>query len=97
MVEISSGPAAGDPEVSLPERGERELAFAAVADLVGGAGEAVPLSGFKDQIRKQRPGFSEKTLGYRNFLQFVRAANAGGFVDLRWDGDAEDYLLTPAP
>lgn len=97
VVEISSGPAAGDPEVSLPERGERELAFAAVADLVGGAGEAVPLSGFKDQIRKQRPGFSEKTLGYRNFLQFVRAANAGGFVDLRWDGDAEDYLLTPAP
>lgn len=95
VVELGDGPAAGDPEVSLPERGEREEVFALVRALVGDAGEPVPLSGFKDTLRKDRPGFSEKTLGYRNFLQFARAAAAGGFVDLQWDEDAEDYLLTP--
>ena len=96
LVEISPGPAAGDPEVTLPERGEREVAFAVVAELVGGAGEPVPLSGLKDLVRKQREGFSEKTLGYRNFLQFIRAADAAGFITLAWDENVEDYLLTPA-
>ena len=40
------------------------------------------------------PDFSEKTLGYRGFLQFVKAADAAGVVELRWDEDAEDYLLS---
>ncbi len=96
VVELEEGPAAGDPEVSLPERGEREAAFAVVADLVAASSDPVPLSGFKDQIRKESPQFSEKPLGYRNFLQFARAAHAGGFVNLSWDPESEDYLLTPA-
>jgi len=96
LVEISPGPAAGDPEVTLPERGERDVAFAVVAELVASADQPVPLSGLKDQVRKQREGFSEKTLGYRNFLQFIRAADADGFIALAWDEEAEDYLLRPA-
>src|SRR5690625_4521178 len=96
LVEVSPGPAKGDPEVSLPEGGEREVAFAVVAELVQAAGQPVPLSGFKDRIRKVRPGFSEKPLGYRNFLQFARAADAEGRVKLHWDEESEDYLLTSA-
>ncbi len=96
LVEISPGPAAGDPEVSLPERGEREVSFALMAKVVQDAGGPVPLSGLKDRVRKVRPDFSEKTLGYRNFLQFARAAAAASYVDLRWDAESEDYLLTTA-
>ncbi|MFU8871792.1 NYN domain-containing protein [Micromonospora sp. SL4-19] len=98
VVELAEGPAKGDPEVSLPERGDREAAFAllrsVVLDLAGGAG-AVALSGLKDQLRRARSDFSEKKLGYRSFLQFCKAAATNGVVDLRWSPDADDYLLTP--
>ncbi|MGW5671778.1 NYN domain-containing protein [Micromonospora sp. NPDC003776] len=98
VVELGEGPAKGDPEVSLPERGDREAAFellrAVVADLAADGGAAA-LSGLKNQLRRARPDFSEKKLGYRSFLQFVKAAATSGVVDLRWDPDADDYLLTP--
>ncbi|MDF2848773.1 MAG: hypothetical protein K0R97_2755, partial [Oerskovia sp.] len=61
VVQLSAGPATGDPEVSLPERGH--------------AGEA---------------------LGYRSFLQFCKAAQTAGAIDLRWDDDADDYLVSVA-
>lgn len=94
LVELAAGPAAGDPEVSLPEQGETEDAFALLRSVVAGADGPAPLSGLKNQLRKQRPDFSEKTLGYRSFLQFIKGAEAAGVVRLRWDEDAEDYLLT---
>ncbi len=98
VVELAAGPAKGDPEVSLPERGDREAAFAllrsVVVDLAGGDG-AVALSGLKDQLRRARPDFSEKKLGYRSFLQFCKAAATSGAVDLRWSPDADDYQVTP--
>ncbi|MCW3843729.1 NYN domain-containing protein [Micromonospora yasonensis] len=98
VVELGEGPAKGDPEVSLPERGDREAAFellrSVVADLAGDGGAAA-LSGLKNQLRRARPDFSEKKLGYRSFLQFVKAAATSSAVDLRWDPDADDYLLTP--
>ncbi|MFE9692154.1 NYN domain-containing protein [Micromonospora sp. NPDC005806] len=98
VVELGEGPAKGDPEVSLPERGDREAAFellrSVVAELAAGDG-AVALSGLKNQLRRARPDFSEKKLGYRSFLQFGKAAATSGLVDLRWDPDHEDYLLTP--
>ena len=94
IVELAAGPAAGDPEVSLPEQGETEDAFALLRTVVAGADGPAPLSGLKNQLRKQRPDFSEKTLGYRSFLQFIKGAEAAGVVSLRWDEDAEDYLLT---
>ncbi|MGR6319510.1 NYN domain-containing protein [Micromonospora soli] len=98
VVELGEGPAKGDPEVSLPERGDREAAFellrAVVGELAAGGGVAA-LSGLKNQLRRARPDFSEKKLGYRSFLQFCKAAATSGVVDLRWDPDHEDYLLTP--
>ncbi|SBT41817.1 PIN domain-containing protein [Micromonospora auratinigra] len=98
VVELGEGPAKGDPEVSLPELGDREAAFellrTVVAELAADGG-AVALSGLKNQLRRARPDFSEKKLGYRSFLQFGKAAATGGAADLRWDPDADDYLLTP--
>jgi uncharacterized protein (TIGR00288 family) len=97
VVELAEGPAKGDPEVSLPEHGGREAAFgllrSVVADLAGDEG-AVALSGLKNQLRRVRPEFSEKKLGYRGFLQFCRAAANSGAIDLQWSPDADDYLLT---
>ena len=58
------------------------------------------LSGLKNRLRKRRADFSEKEFGYGGFLQFVKAAQARGFVDLTWDDDAEDYRVRvpePAP
>ncbi|MEJ3743903.1 PIN domain-containing protein [Actinomycetes bacterium KLBMP 9797] len=98
VIELTDGPSKGDPGVSLPEHGDREEAFAllrsVVADLAGGDG-AVPLSGLKNQLRRARPDFSEKKLGYRSFLQFCKAAATNGGVDLQWNTEADDYLLKP--
>jgi hypothetical protein len=97
VVELVEGPAKGDPEVSLPERGDREAAFgllrSVVFDLAGSDGP-VALSGLKSQLRRVRTDFSEKKLGYRSFLQFCKAAATSGAVDLQWSSDADDYLLT---
>jgi uncharacterized protein (TIGR00288 family) len=97
VVELSEGPAKGDPEVSLPEHGDREDAFRILRSVVGDLSRSsgpVALSGLKDQVRKVRPDFSEKKLGYRSFLQFCKAAETSGAVDLDWNRDADDYLLT---
>jgi uncharacterized LabA/DUF88 family protein len=97
VVELTDGSAKGDPEVTLPEHGDREAAFALLHSVVAGlagSGGSVALSGLKNQVRKVTPEFSEKKLGYRTFLQFCRAAATSGVVELRWSADAEDYLLT---
>ena len=100
VVELAEGPAKGDPEVSLPEHGDREDAFrllrSVVQDVAGSDG-AVALSGLKNQLRRVRPDFSEKKLGYRSFLQFCKAAATSGVVHLRWSPEADDYLLTTQP
>src|SRR5256885_1820164 len=100
VVELADGPAKGDPEVSLPEHGDREGAFgllrSVVADVAGPDG-AVALSGLKNQLRRVRPDFSEKKLGYRSFLQFCKAAATSGAVELRWSPEADDYLLNATP
>lgn len=97
VVELSQGTAKGDPEVSLPAHGGETEAFAllqkVVSDLQAG-GTTVQLSGLKNQVRKARPGFSEKKYGYGGFLQFCKAAETQGFVTLAWDPEAEGYLLT---
>ena len=100
VVELAGSSAKGDPEVTLPEHGDREAAFAllraVVLDLAGATGSAA-LSGLKNQVRKLAPDFSEKKLGYRSFLQFCKAAATSGAVELKWNPDADDYLLTAAP
>src|SRR5690625_3245547 len=94
VVELSEGPAAGDPQVTLRERGEREDTFALLVEIVREAGGTVPLSGLKDRVRKHRPEFSEKSLGYRSFLQFCKAAQTDGHIRLDWDEEADGYLVT---
>ncbi|MEU7982438.1 NYN domain-containing protein [Micromonospora sp. NPDC049081] len=98
VVELAEGPAKGDPEVSLPEHGDQELAFALLRGVVAelaGSGGPVALSGLKNQLRRARPEFSEKKLGYRSFLQFCKAAATANEVALAWSAEADDYLLTP--
>lgn len=96
IVELSDGPAAGDPHVGLPERGDRDTAFALLADVVRESNEGLgaPLSGLKDLIRRRAAGFSEKQLGYSSFLQFCRAAATAGVVTMKREGD-EYHLGTP--
>ncbi|HEX6198003.1 MAG TPA: NYN domain-containing protein [Jiangellaceae bacterium] len=96
VVELGEGPAKGDPEVSLPEQGDRDDAFGLLRAVVADGGSPVALSGLKNRLRKARPGFSEKKLGYRSFLQFCKAADAAGAVKLGWDDKSGDYLLTAA-
>jgi hypothetical protein len=97
VVELTDGSAKGDPEVTLPEHGDREAAFGllrtVIFDLAGTDG-SVALSGLKNKVRKAEPDFSEKKLGYRSFLQFCKAAATSGSVGLQWSPEAEDYLLT---
>src|SRR4029453_189240 len=99
VVELLESSAKGDPEVTLPEHGDQEAAFALLRTVVfdvAGSDGAVALSGLKNRVRKAAPDFSEKKLGYRSFLQFCKAAATGGAVDLKWSADADDYLLTTA-
>lgn len=94
FVELAPGPSAGDPEVSLPEQGDTDAAFALLRDVVQEANGSAALSGLKNAVRKRRPDFSEKALGFRGFLQFAKAAEAAGTVSLAWDDEADDYLVT---
>jgi len=97
VVELIPGPAKGDAEVTLPEHGDQEAAFALlhlVVSELAGSGGSVALSGLKNRVRKAAPDFSEKKLGYRSFLQFCKAAATSGAVDLKWSPEADDYLLT---
>lgn len=100
IVELSTGSAAGDPEVSFPENEPAEDdAFRLLAGVVGEesrGGNGVPLSGLKDRVRKRRPGFSEKTYGFASFLSFAKAARARGVVRMAWDETAGDWRLQPA-
>ena len=98
IIELSEGPAKGDPEVSFPSegRGEEEafeLLRSVVRDLQKG-GKAPQLSGLKNQLRKRSSDFSEKRFGFSGFLQFTKAAQRRGFVDLRWDDEMGDYIVT---
>lgn len=84
IIELTEGPAKGDPEITLPE-GERPGAFSLLRSTVADLdedGQGVALSGLKDQIRQRSEGFSEKSLGYGSFLQFVRGAAAQDVVRL---------------
>ncbi len=98
VIELREGAAQGDPVVDFPSDGGGESkAFELLRDVVGELEQrngAPPLSGLKDQLRKRSPGFSEKNYGYSGFLQFVKAADAKGAIDLEWDDETEDYVLS---
>ncbi len=98
VIELREGSAQGDPIVDFPSNGGGEAkAFELLRDVVGELEQrsgSPPLSGLKDQLRKRQPRFSEKDYGYSGFLQFVKAADAKGVIELDWDDDAEDYILS---
>ncbi|WP_156250396.1 PIN domain-containing protein [Pseudactinotalea terrae] len=97
VLDVTDGPAQGDPVVRLSERGSREEAFGLLRDAVadiGKNGKPVPLNGLKDHLRRDHPEFTEKTFGYRSFLQFARAAETAGVIAMERNDDG--YLLTPA-
>ncbi len=98
VVELDDSGAVGDPIVSFPEEGRGEDAvFGLLRDVVaelGKEGDGVHLSGLKDEMRKRDASFSEKKYGYAGFLQFVKAADARGYVDYDWSDAADGYVLT---
>ncbi|MGH2756792.1 MAG: NYN domain-containing protein [Actinomycetota bacterium] len=98
VIELHEGSAEGDPHVDFPSGGGGEgSAFELLRDVVGELEQregGAPLSGMKDQLRKRNPGFSEKDFGYGGFLQFVKAATAKGVIDMEWDEEADDYVLS---
>ncbi len=94
VIVLSDGPSSGDPVVELPEQPDSAKAFDLLRAVVQDAGGTAALSGLKNHVRKRRPDFSEKALGYGGFLQFCKAAAAADAVRLAWDDEAEDYLVT---
>ena len=99
VVRLDDSGRQGDPEVSFPAegRGEKE-AFALLQKIVLSApsGKTVPLSRLKDDMRKMDDSFSERSFGYSGFLQFVKAANARGIVDLSFEEASGSYNVGPA-
>ncbi len=97
MLELRTGSAQGDPEVTLPEDESADGdAFRLLADVVQelqATGSPPQLSGLKDQLRKRLPGFSEKRYGFNTFLSFAKAARARNIVAMDWDESSSDYLL----
>lgn len=98
VIQLKAGSAGGDPYVEFSsDGGGEEKAFDLLHDVVAeleGRDGAPPLSGLKNELRKRKRGFSEKNYGYAGFLQFVKAADARGVVDLEWDDETEDYYLS---
>ncbi len=97
VIELSSGPARGDPEVDFPAGGGSEVeAYALLQSAVRVLevrGQPVVLSGLKNEIRRGRPDFDERQFGFGSFLQFCRSARAREAIDLEWDAGLRDYVL----
>ena len=100
IVELGEKSANGDPEVSFPvDEPAEDDAFRVLAEVVGELSRrdgGVPLSGLKDQVRKRRPEFSEKTYGYASFLSFAKAARARGVITMAYEQVNGDWYLEPA-
>ena len=94
LIVISDRTPGSDPAVSLPELADTTEAFALLRDAVVAAGGTAPLSGLKNRVRKVRPEFSEKPLGFRGFLQFCRAAETAGVVALARDDAGDGYSVS---
>ena len=95
MIELTEGPARGDPVVQFPQDGGGEneafaLLVKVVSDLQKKNGRPT-LSGLKNQVRKRDTSFSEKKYGFSGFLQFCKAAATRGLIELEWDESLADY------
>lgn len=97
-IQLTDSARPGDPNVSFPAGGRGEAAaFDLLVDTVASVanGKPVPLSGVKDEMRKENPDFSEKQYGYSGFLQFVKAARANGLIALDFDEESGAYSIRP--
>lgn len=95
-VQLDASSRKGDPVVSFPEggRGEDEAFTLLVATIKSlKSSEPVALSGLKDEMRKASPNFSEKQYGYGGFLQFMKAANTKGVIEMEFDADSGAYSV----
>jgi uncharacterized protein (TIGR00288 family) len=99
VIESRDGGAQGDPEIGFPAAADDEDAafelLRATVERVTKKSGPPQLSGLKTVLRKQQADFSEKKFGYRSFLQFCKAANARGVIEMDLDESAEDYVLRP--
>lgn len=101
VLELSEGPARGDPVVQLAAGGAEEasafdLLTAVVVQLERRNGSP-SLSGLKNEMRKRQADFSEKKFGYGGFLQFCKAAQARGLIELEYNPSRGDYVVRAAP
>jgi uncharacterized protein (TIGR00288 family) len=102
VVELAEGSAKGDPEVGFataaPDEDDAFELLRSTVERLGKKTGGVQLSGLKNQLRKVQPDFTEKRFGYGGFLQFARAAQTRGVIDMEFDDEADDYVLrVPAP
>ena len=106
VLKLSDGAAPGDPAVDFTaEEQSSDDAFELLKSVVAELGPT-PLRGLKNQVRKKQSDFSEKVYGYVGFMQFVRAAQARGIVEMDPDEGAGTFIVripgdasaaTPAP
>lgn len=100
VLELSEGPARGDPVVQLAAGGAEEAnAFELLTDIVVQLQQrngAPSLSGLKNEMRKRQADFSEKKFGYGGFLQFCKAAQARGLIELEFNPSRGDYVVRTA-
>ncbi len=97
LIELSEGPAKGDPVVQFNQDGGGEneafsLLVDVVTDLQRRNGKPA-LSGLKNQVRKRDTSFSERKYGFSGFLQFCKAAATRGLIELEWDEALNDYRV----
>ncbi|MFV1999432.1 MAG: NYN domain-containing protein [Acidimicrobiia bacterium] len=97
VIRLDESERQGDPVVSFTAEGRGEgKAFDLLLQIVksSASGGSVPLSGLKDDMRKADSSFSEKRFGYTGFLQFVKAANAKGIVEMDFDEESGAYSIS---
>jgi hypothetical protein len=97
LIELSEGPAKGDPVVQFNQDGGGENeAFSLLVKVVGELQKRngkPALSGLKNQVRKRDGAFSERKYGFSGFLQFCKAAATRGLIELEWDEALNDYRV----
>lgn len=97
VIELSEGPAKGDPVVQIAAgSAEEDRAFDLLVEVVGSLERhngRPSLSGLKNEMRKRQADFSEKKFGYGGFLQFCRGAQARGLIELEFDAEGGDYVV----
>ena len=59
-----------------------------------GEGDRIWGSMIKQTLKRQKPGFSESTYGFRSFGELLEEAKTRGLVTLQRDEKSGDFLVT---